>query len=175
MILEVNVEKGMEHNQKIVFVGECDQAVRLLAPMPAPQTSRHVAHTLLPPEPDSLACTLSRAAFSIAPARLDGAPTVCGHWRTALLGVQSSLRKPWLKRAWSADGATQSASQPDTVPGDIIFVIQQKEHAVFKRVGAPPSSPALDGSCKLLVAASGGMGRMHACVRARCGQTPDRG
>ena len=28
-ILEVNVEKGMQHNQKIVFQGEADEAVRL--------------------------------------------------------------------------------------------------------------------------------------------------
>jgi DnaJ-class molecular chaperone len=27
-------------------------------------------------------------------------------------------------------------AQPDTIPGDIIFVIQQKEHAIFKRKGA---------------------------------------
>jgi DnaJ family protein A protein 2 len=28
-ILEVNVERGMQHNQKIVFRGEADEAVRL--------------------------------------------------------------------------------------------------------------------------------------------------
>ena len=27
-ILEVNVERGMQHNQKIVFRGEADEAVR---------------------------------------------------------------------------------------------------------------------------------------------------
>ena len=34
-ILEVNVEKGMQHNQKIVFQGEADEAVRLHPPPPA--------------------------------------------------------------------------------------------------------------------------------------------
>ena len=31
-ILEVNVERGMQHNQKIVFRGEADEAVRQVAP-----------------------------------------------------------------------------------------------------------------------------------------------
>lgn len=35
--------------------------------------------------------------------------------------------------------------QPDTIPGDIIFVVQQKEHAVFKRKGACPGPWAKKG------------------------------
>ncbi len=37
-ILEVNVERGMQHNQKIVFRGEADEAVRRIA---AARASRH--------------------------------------------------------------------------------------------------------------------------------------
>jgi DnaJ-class molecular chaperone len=34
-ILEVNVERGMQHNQKIVFRGEADEAVRSRRRSPA--------------------------------------------------------------------------------------------------------------------------------------------
>ena len=63
-ILEVNVEKGMQHNQKIVFQGEADEA-------------------------------------------------------------------------------------PDTTPGDIVFVVQQKEHPVFKRKGARPAARPPPRGCRL--------------------------
>ena len=68
------MERGMQHNQKIVFRGEADEAVRMW-----------LASAL------ALVCA-----------------TADSHARTA---------------------------QPDTIPGDIIFVIQQKEHPVFKRKG----------------------------------------
>ena len=78
-ILEVNVERGMQHNQKIVFRGEADEAVR----------GRRRA----------FACN---CALTLLPV----------------------------------------PSQPDTIPGDIIFIIQQKEHAIFKRKGAYAPSRA---------------------------------
>ena len=33
-------------------------------------------------------------------------------------------------------------AQPETIPGDIIFVIQQKEHTLFKRKGARAAAAA---------------------------------
>lgn len=45
-----------------------------------------------------------------------------------------------------------SFAQPDTIPGDIIFIIQQKEHAIFKRKGAcAPRSAAFRACMRLAV------------------------
>jgi DnaJ family protein A protein 2 len=44
------------------------------------------------------------------------------------------------------DGCALAPPQPDTIPGDIIFVVQQKEHAVFKRKGVcgPNGTPRME-------------------------------
>lgn len=46
---------------------------------------------------------------------------------------------------WSSYQRTQYSPplQPETIPGDIIFVVQQKEHSVFKRKGACPALACL--------------------------------
>jgi DnaJ-class molecular chaperone len=46
-ILEVNVEKGMMHNQKIVFQGEADEAVRAPTRPLAALTRRRCMHALM--------------------------------------------------------------------------------------------------------------------------------
>jgi DnaJ homolog subfamily A member 2 len=77
-VLEVHVEKGMQHNQKITFPGEANEAVCLFY---------HQQNK----------CELAFNGFRLY--------------------------------------NVLSCSQPDTVTGDIVFVLQQKDHSKFKRKG----------------------------------------
>lgn len=76
--MEVHVEKGMQHGQKVVLQGEADEAVS--------------------------AMESSSQAFTLEPSCDSDALLFCSY-----------------------------CLQPDTITGDIVFVLQLKEHPKFKR------------------------------------------
>ena len=115
--LEVFITKGMRHSEKIVFNGEADEAVS--------QHNRHhtaVHHTRCAVEsfagsqPDPwLAPDSSSSRFN--PQTLSAAVDCCS---PAVLRCLCCLL----------------CVQPDTIPGDVVVVLQQAEHASFKREGS---------------------------------------
>lgn len=137
-ILEVNVEKGMQHNQKIVFQGEADEAVRrgflpARLVLHADALSWVLGYGCIP---EVGGCSLRSARFAVLPTSM-----VECFYKQDVCAISLRLRKRTRSCMFTPLSIPPPRlrlvpPQPDTIPGDIVFVVQQKEHAIFKRKGA---------------------------------------